>query len=203
MSRKQPCHSFSLRGSCRFGVRCKFAHDSLSGTRSPHPQSSSSGRRPQGQTTDNSSEKSLPPGACRSWWKDGTCRQEFNCRFRHIRPQEKHPRPKDGQPALPGSSGPLDMDAIAPYLTDAGLAKISGSSADIFSLSSGRKLDPQETKNHLQRYLHNDYRFQNVVHMHTFVSLLNNASSENKSWVGVLSSLYRSNLRVLIVPSLC
>ena len=147
-------------------------------------------------------EASVPFGVCQNFWKHGHCRYGFKCRYDHVRPQERL-NPEDVRSLLPGISGPLDMDAIAPFLTEAGLAKIFGSSADIFSLSSGRKLDPQETKNHLQRYLHNDYRFQNVVQMHTFVSLLNNASSENKSWVGVLSSLYRSNLRVLIVPSLC
>ena len=211
---KQICQHFSSRGSCRFGDRCRYAHDSPSGTRSTDRESWA-----RGQTAMGSLEAPIPFGVCQNFWKHGHCRYGCKCRYDHVRPQERL-NPEDVRSLLPGVSGPLDMDAIAPFLTEAGLAKISGSSADIFSSSVGQKLDFHATNYHLKRYLHDDFRFQNAAQIHTFVSLLSNASSENKNWVRILPSAesavahchicvrlkkmdryaYSDSLRILVAP---
>lgn len=82
------------------------------------------------------------------------------------------------------SMAPAPIEVIAPFLTDAGLAKISGPGADAFS-SSNRQLDPQVTQAQLRRFLTDDFRFHSTNQIYPFVSLLNNASSENRSWVSI------------------
>lgn len=91
-----------------------------------------------------------------------------------------------GQGGSPGAMvmASTPVEVIAPFLTETGLAKLSGPGADAFS-SSNRHLDPQVTQMQLRRFLTDNFRFHGANQIYPFVSLLNNASSENRSWVSI------------------
>lgn len=179
MSNKKPCRWFSNPGGCRYGSSCRFSHDLPSGTRSTSPQSMASNG-----SQHESQSGSAPPGVCRTFWNTGKCRFEFSCRYRHSRQSEAHASSGRGGSPVAMSMAPAPIEVIAPFLTDAGLAKISGPGADAFS-SSNRQLDPQVTQAQLRRFLTDDFRFHSTNQIYPFVSLLNNASSENRSWVSI------------------
>jgi hypothetical protein len=75
------------------------------------------------------------------------------------------------------------METIAPFLTEAGLAKMNGTSTDGFFSLPTKSLSPNEAQNHLTKFLRDDFRFSSVFDIYAFLAILNSASSTNKSWV--------------------
>lgn len=183
MSNNIPCRFFSKPSGCRSGNRCNFAHISPSEITGSSPQSNGGNEL---QRKSKASEKEfIPRGVCKNYWSTGQCYLEFSCRYRHERPLEIHTESENALVARDVPSRSFFLDSIVPFLSDAGLAKISSPSADIFSSSVGTGLDPQTTHSFLCRYTHSDYRFHNVSQIYTFVALLNNASSLNQGWVSL------------------
>ncbi|TFK44429.1 hypothetical protein BDQ12DRAFT_672980 [Crucibulum laeve] len=157
------CRYYNKPGGCRAGANCKFAHaQSTSSNAGPsrNPQQTASGP--------------VPSGVCRDFWATGSCRRAFDCRFRHVESAQR----RKSQPPAPAAQA---VDSIAPFLTSSGLARITGSGTDVFS-NPTENLSPNETHNHLKRFLYDDYRFRKTFDIYAFVIPLNSAHSSNASW---------------------
>ncbi|THH09391.1 hypothetical protein EW145_g2049 [Phellinidium pouzarii] len=76
---------------------------------------------------------------------------------------------------------PVTVHLEVMLLLHADFRKISGSGADVFR-SSSVSLDPQQTQEHLRRFLRDDFRFRTSTAMYPFVGLLSNATSLNNTW---------------------
>lgn len=72
---------------------------------------------------------------------------------------------------------------MAPFLTEAGLAKITGTGTDVYFPIPPNLTTPVETHQHLQRFLRDDFRFKKTFDIYAFLVLLGSASSTNTSWV--------------------
>ncbi|KAH8119264.1 P-loop containing nucleoside triphosphate hydrolase protein [Phellopilus nigrolimitatus] len=199
------CRFFSTRGGCLKGSQCTFAHGSPierderarpdpGGTLGSSPPSPRQTR--ERNITANAIDTPAPNGVCRIFWKHGNCKREFGCRFRHESPSNAEPAHADSSHlsnrnwrtgrGLEGDDNPRtqELEIIAPFLTDAGLAKMSGSGSDVFASggATGKKLNPQEMQGQLRIFLFDDYRFRSTTQMCGFASLLSNASAMNNSW---------------------
>ena len=184
-----PCKFFDTPNGCHKGSRCNFLHNgtSTSAHRSASPTSSSTQRRssrlspntPRGNSSSGTSTARTPPGVCNSFWASGTCKFEFSCRFRHV------------QSAPPNTTGhqtqgnyETSLNAIAPFLTADGLARVTGTGTDVyFSPDSSKDLSPTEAHNALKRFLFDDYRFSTTFDIYSFLKPLSSAHTANKSWV--------------------
>lgn len=184
MSRRT-CLYFNTPHGCRNGVRCTFLHTnpgtSTGPSASPSP-SGSRGRSSPNAARHNSSSRmgagNPPHGACNFYWTSGTCRREFACRFRHVRPS--HTDPTEPQTEI----NPLD--ALAPYLTADGLARVTGTGTDVFfSSDTSKDISPSEAHNVLKRFLSDDYRFGTTLEIYSFLKPLSSAHTANKSWVTI------------------
>ncbi|KAI5123686.1 hypothetical protein M0805_001714 [Coniferiporia weirii] len=168
MSQKKPCSFYSRPGGCRHGNRCHYEHVDPTGGRREKGLSSGNTRQP----TQNTPR--APPGICNFYWSQGSCNRGFGCAFKH----ESSSQVTGNSSASAGSQG---LETTAPFLTATGLSRISGSGADVLR-SSPAKLDPQQTQDHLRRFLRDDYQFRTSMQMHAFVGLLLNATSTNSKW---------------------
>jgi hypothetical protein len=183
MSRR-PCVFFDKPGGCRRGGQCKFLH-----ARSTSPAPSSGRSSPAlSQGSSSSIQNSLPrapPGVCNFYWTTGTCKREFACRFRHASssPVQKT-IPQSNRSTLSST-----IDSIAPFLTEAGLARVTGTSTDVFfSADSTKDLSPTEAHSALKRYLFDDYRFRMTFDIYAFLKPLSSAHAANTSWVSLFCS---------------
>jgi hypothetical protein len=71
---------------------------------------------------------------------------------------------------------------VAPFLTEAGLAKIGGSGTDgFFSPDPSSTLSPTEAHNALKRYLSDNFRFKSTFEIYAFMKPLNSASASNEN----------------------
>ncbi|KLO14620.1 P-loop containing nucleoside triphosphate hydrolase protein [Schizopora paradoxa] len=161
MSKRTPCSFYSKPGGCRKGNTCTFAHN-RPGTANTH---NPCGNKP------FSPSKGAPAGVCNFYWDSGKCKREFGCKFRHERPASNR-------------SGPsiAAVETVSPFLSESGMAKISGSGSDAIPLFNTLGLDPSTTHNHIRVFLRDDFRFRTPQQMCSFASLLLNASASNKSW---------------------
>ena len=174
MSRK-PCHFFYKPGGCRRGKDCSYSHGSNETASSSSPSFVASSQRRYETGTPN-----CPPGVCRFYWSSGRCNREFECRYKHaIAPEApvSSTRPQSPVPALSAS------DAIAPFLTESGLAKLNGNGTDVFFASPATSKSPSETHNSLKRYLSDEFRFRKPAEVYGFLIPLSNANSSNSTWV--------------------
>jgi hypothetical protein len=81
-------------------------------------------------------------------------------------------------------SNPISaLDTLAPFLTAAGLAKVTGTGTDVFFSDSTGQLSPVEAHNHLKRYLYDDFRFKSTLDVYGFLTLIGSANTMNPSWV--------------------
>ena len=172
----QQCHHYKA-GNCRFGGKCKYSHIQAGG--SPGPSTSvplSPRNQPLKPPNLPEASSPLPSGVCSFYWKTGGCKKEFECKYKHIRcddGQEIAPqRPKF---ALAGN------DAIAPFLTEQGLAKINGIATDGF-FEDG-KLTPTEAHGRFKRFLSETFRFKTSFEVYSFLVSLSSASCHNPLWV--------------------
>jgi hypothetical protein len=174
MSRK-PCHFFSTPKGCRFGENCSFSHNNRSSSPVPSP---SNGTAPQ-QGHSPQPHSKAPPGICNFYWRTGVCNREFACRFRHTK---ENTTAHDSQ-VLQRNATSSAFDAIAPYLTEAGLAKVAGTGTDIFFSIPDNPISPEEAHNHLKKFLYDTYHFNSTFEVYAFLRILTSATSTNSSWV--------------------
>ncbi len=172
MSRPR-CHFHNKPGGCRKGTRCPFSHldSSVGNDDGPHDNDT-----PRGHRGHASSSGGVPSGVCRFFWETGDCRRGFECRYKH-----------EGNPATPPATGPSNSEvaipaALAPFLSKAGLARLTESGSDVFSTITTPR-NPSEVHNQLKRFLFDNYRFRHAPDIHVFLSLLTNATINNATWV--------------------
>ena len=175
------CKFYGTPGGCYKGANCTFQHSNTSQQPSNPAQSlgSSSWRNGPGNTKPFSSSGSVPPGVCRFYWTTGNCNRGFQCRYKHNDNPSSVASPAQQQQA---TGNPSAIDDVAPFLNDAGMAKLTGSRFN-GSLNSEKDLSPNEAHNALRRYLHDDFRFRSSVEIYGFVKIINSAIDTNTSWV--------------------
>ena len=169
--------------NCRYGDKCKYSHIQAGESSTSTPPSPRS--RP--SAPPNLPEASSPPpsGVCSFYWKTGGCKREFDCKYKHIRchddgPQITPPRPKFN---LAGN------DAIAPFLTEQGLAKINGIATDgFFEEGKLTLLSPTEAHSRFKRFLSDTFRFKTSFDVYSFLVPLSSATCHNPLWVCVFLS---------------
>lgn len=173
---QRPCSFHNSPRGCKNGVNCRFSHTtgpvipSSPGTSAR----SSVGRNVRAQPPPSNA----PPGICNFFWSSGRCNREFACRFRHeLRDQ--------GLAASSSTTSrlPSNIDDIAPFLTEAGLAKLNSAGSDIFFSSPTNTMSPNQVHNSLKRFLFDDFRFRKTFEVYAFLTPLNSANSSNLSWV--------------------
>lgn len=179
-----PCRFFNSPGGCRKGTACNFAHSTLPALAANGTNSRSSD--PSHASSRHSKFAGIPAGMCSFYWTSGKCNREFNCRFRH-----EHNPELSKKSSSPSSFSTDDrtqggIDVIAPFLTDAGLAKLGVSGTDAFFASPSKTMSPVEAHNALRLYLRDDYRFSKTFYIYGFLIPLNNATTSNASWVSSL-----------------
>ncbi|KAJ6625897.1 P-loop containing nucleoside triphosphate hydrolase protein [Mycena sp. CBHHK59/15] len=155
-----PCRFYNTPGGCRHGQSCKFSHSAPGNRDEMSPRTSLAQR--------------APPGICNFYWSSGSCRHEFNCRYHHTRDPSAS-APSSSEPAIAGHS-------LAPFLTEAGLAKLNGLGTDVFFAPPSKPLSPNETHNHLKRFLHDNFRFQKTFEVYGFLVPLGSLDTSGPSW---------------------
>lgn len=185
------CRFYWRTGSCRFRVDCHFRHvctESVTGeSEGIVSGSGSTNLLPSTAGIEPRPDSQAPPGICRFYWRTGSCRFEFNCRYRHMTSEAQAEVDKPVRAWSPSPmSMSIDFRVIAPFLTDAGLTKMSCLGTDVFWSSVDRKLNPQMTQYYLSHFLSDGYHFRSVEQVYSFVTLLKNASSENDTWVSII-----------------
>ncbi|KAF8128159.1 hypothetical protein EV363DRAFT_1585143 [Boletus edulis] len=183
-----PCRFFNTPAGCNRGNQCKFAH-SL-------PDDNTRGRFP--STTPDSSNSTLatpqtnappsgsgnaPPGVCRYFWEQGRCKREFSCYYKHTQKADRAAPPPASTSSQTTRSATA-LQRVAPFLTEQGLSKLSGSGSgtDGFFSQDISSLSPAEAHNALKRFLLDDYRFKDTYHVYAFLKPLNSATSSNAGW---------------------
>lgn len=187
MSRR-PCRFYTTAKGCFKGDNCPQAHIGSLATPSPSPNASTSSRQSsQGRRTSQTAPPTyptsgqVPRGACTTFWSTGQCNREFSCRSRHISP------PSTGNDVRPigESAASSTINHIAPFLTEAGLAKITGSGTDgFYSVNASNGMhSPTDVRNSIQKFLRDNFRFNTTFDIYAFLVLLTSASTTNSSWV--------------------
>jgi hypothetical protein len=182
----KPCTFYDKPGGCWRGRDCRFSHSDPQGDA---VASSTSNPQAHGWRT-RTQTPSVPPGVCKFYWENNTCKREFGCRFQHTAgPSSSHstPAPQQGNQSA--------LDTIAPFLTDVGLAKINGAGTDNFFPYSTKPFSPNEAHRHLKRFLSDSFRFKTAFEACAFLKILNSACSTNSLWVG----LFVQQLTVLTI----
>lgn len=190
LAMSRPCRFFNTPAGCNRGSQCKFVHaipqNAAAGARPLSPSSASdasAGPPPQRPAHPGSAGNPPPPGVCRFFWEQGRCNREFNCRYRHSQRVDAPTTPPP-PPVAPPVARSAALQRVAPFLTEQGLAKMSGSGTDgFFSPDPDAALSPSEAHNALKRYLSDYFRFKSTPEMYAFVKPLNNATAANANWV--------------------
>jgi hypothetical protein len=177
MHRRQSCRFFNLPGGCRRSD-CRFEH--------VRSDSSSNQQSIDSSTTMNVNEASSdatvaapPSGTCSFFWKTGNCKRGFQCRFKHNASPEVQT-----QTQTPSTSSAVST--LAPFLTPAGIARLSGVGSDALFASASKPRTPVEVHNVLKRFSYDDYTFRSALDAYTFLSLLTDATTTNNTWVCVM-----------------
>ena len=178
----QQCRFYQKGPShCRFGDKCRYSH--IQAEESSGPQASTSAPSPRYRPSESTilpeASSPLPSGVCSFYWKTGKCKREFECRFTHIRCDDgPEITPQRPQFNLAGN------DAIAPFLTEQGLAKINGIATDgFFEEGKSTSLSPTEAHSRFKRFLLDTFRFKSTFEVYSFLIPLSSASSHNPLWV--------------------
>lgn len=184
MSRRQPCRFYNTPSGCRRSD-CRFEHVLTGGQAAPSSPSTPAGAS--GVTTQSppaGSTSSMPNGTCSFFWKTGHCNREFRCRYKHDLSPELRAQ-SQSQSNASASSTSRGTSTLAPFLTQAGLARLSGAGSDALFTSAPKPRTPSEAHNALKRFLYDDYTFRHGPDVYAFLGLLNSASSNNNSWVSI------------------
>ncbi|KAK2464284.1 hypothetical protein APHAL10511_003741 [Amanita phalloides] len=154
----RPCRYQYLPGGCRRS-NCTFSHNTPGATSSDH--------RPRATPTNNPTSV-VPKRVCKFFWSNGRCDKD-SCRFEHTRQSESATR----------SSAP---DALFPFLTDEGLAKVTGADTDSLSPKPADPLTPGEAHYRMKRFLADDFHFNKTFDVYSFFIPFNSAISTNPTW---------------------
>ncbi|EPQ57199.1 P-loop containing nucleoside triphosphate hydrolase protein [Gloeophyllum trabeum ATCC 11539] len=193
---QRPCDFYNSPRGCRNGANCRFAHVRTE-DRSASPSGRIMGQRggrtgsPGGRSTadSGSQDNTAPPGVCREFWSSARCRHGFRCRYAHRQ------APGVNAQATSPNNGTSAVEAIAPFLNEAGLARLAGPGTDAYAtanVASGRGLGPTEAQNHLRTYLRDNFRFHSSINVYGFAKILESASATNNTWL-LLSALATGN----------
>ncbi|EMD37515.1 hypothetical protein CERSUDRAFT_114154 [Gelatoporia subvermispora B] len=185
----EPCRFLFRPGGCHRGDSCRFSH----GIPQVGP-SRGSRARGRGRATPNavSGRGGAPPGICRDFWSTGRCGREFQCYYKHvIDPSVTLDVSTPSQP----SAAQNVVDSLAPFLTSAGLAKLSEPGTDgFFSGSGSQDQSPAEVHNFLKRFLADQYRFRTAQDIYGFLSLLSNVNTGNSKWTSEDGQLFLATI---------
>jgi hypothetical protein len=175
----QQCRFYQKGPShCRYGDKCKYSHIQAEppgpSTSAPSPRN-----RPSEPLHVSEAPSPLPSGVCSFYWKTGRCKREFECKFKHTR--------CDDGPEITLQRQKFNLagnDAIAPFLTEQGLAKITGIATDgFFEEGELTSLSPTEAHSRFKRFLSDTFRFKSTFEVYGFLVSLSSASSHNPLWV--------------------
>ncbi|KAG8218138.1 hypothetical protein J3R82DRAFT_3675 [Butyriboletus roseoflavus] len=184
------CHFFNTPAGCYRGNQCKFAHSPASTNNqtsesarplSPSTRDSSRSRSPQNASRPGGAGKPPQPGVCKYYWEKGRCNREFGCRYKHVQQTDNANPPRAPTPT--NVAQPTVLQRVAPFLTEQGLSKMSGSGTDGFFSQDSVPLSPSEAHNTLKKYLSDFFRFKITFEIYAFLRPLNSASASNASWV--------------------
>ncbi|KZT10660.1 P-loop containing nucleoside triphosphate hydrolase protein [Laetiporus sulphureus 93-53] len=193
------CRFHNKPGGCRRGIQCKFRHvDSLARQTSFPPAAVMSMGETQiadngtwQASAQNPANAKAPSGVCSFYWTKGDCSRGFQCRYKHIA-KDANRRDSQGQDLQPSTTA---MQAIAPFLTKEGLARLADRGTDgFFAVDTSKPLSPSEVHNYLKRFLFDSYRFKNVVEIYSFLNLISNATANNVKWTPEDGQLLLSTL---------
>ncbi|KAH0839427.1 hypothetical protein J3R83DRAFT_202 [Lanmaoa asiatica] len=179
------CRFVNTPRGCHRGNQCNFSHPQPNqGSDSARPLSPppapNSSRQPQ-STSHPSGSGNPPPGVCKFFWEQGRCKREFNCHY-------KHTQKADNINSSPASTSTGTMRSttvlqrVAPFLTEEGLSKMSGSGTDGFFSEDPSSFSPSEAHNALKRFLSDVFRFKSTFEVYAFVKPLNSATASNAGW---------------------
>jgi hypothetical protein len=73
--------------------------------------------------------------------------------------------------------------SLVPFLTDEGLAKVTGVGTDPLSPQPQKLLTPAQIRYDLKRFLQDDFRFNSTFEIYAFFVPLSSAISTNPAWV--------------------
>jgi hypothetical protein len=185
MSRR-PCNFFNTPRGCRRGSDCHFLHNdagtSANRPSSPTPSATQGRPSPIRQQGNSTSTARTPPGVCNFFWTSGACKREFSCRFRHVQSSSSNPPAHQTR-----GNHEMSLNAIAPFLTADGLARVTGTGTDVyFSADTSKDLSPTEAHHALIRFLFDDFRFSTTFEIYAFLKPLSSAHTANTSWVSLL-----------------
>lgn len=203
------CRYYTRPGGCSRGDRCTFSHvgptnpvaPPAAGRGSPRGRgvrgrggvpsrgrgsARGGGPLPSPARPSAAPAPDVPRGTCRFYWTTGSCKHEFECRFRHVNQAQS-----SGSDVGAATLNPSAPD-INDFLSPEALARLSGSGTDAYFISTSSSLTPIETHNGMKRFLYDDFRFHKTFDIYAFVKLLDNASSINKNWVSscLMSPIY-------------
>lgn len=166
------CNNFMATGKCRFGNKCKFAHDrdSQSRSRSSTPGPSSGRAPPTPPPGQPSGVPRAPPRVCNFFWSSGTCSRGFECSFKH----ERSP----SATSTTGSTAPDQEEEEPDFFSVEGLTAGNNSTRN-----EGHALTPSDAHNHLKAFLADNFRFENAAKVQGFVRILASINERNKAWV--------------------
>ncbi|KAK7005664.1 hypothetical protein R3P38DRAFT_3038842 [Favolaschia claudopus] len=176
MSRRPACRFHNTPRGCNKGDKCHFSHNDPSPA-SGAAQSSSSSPAPR---VRQGPLPNAPKGVCNFYWSTGNCRREFDCKYAHTR----NPKTSPSRSPSPASfNAPSTApNVLAPFLTEAGLAKLNTSSADIFFPPPSKALSPNQIHNNLKNFLREDYRFEKTFDIYAFVISLASIDASGPTW---------------------
>ncbi|TCD60036.1 hypothetical protein EIP91_010850, partial [Steccherinum ochraceum] len=178
---REICRFHGTPAGCRRGNTCNFLH--VDDARAPRMatrgrirpgRGGAPSRAPTGNNTNTND--GVPPNVCSFFWKTGDCTRGFRCRASHVVDPARAAAAGDTTVA---SSIPADL---APFLTDAGLARLIDNSTDVLFGTSTKPKSPAEVHNFLKRFLYDNYQFRNTLDVYSFLALLNDANTNNTSW---------------------
>ena len=185
---QQICRYFDKPGGCRRGSNCSFLHGRGGApVRGRGASRTGRGGSPSSPSSATSSS-GVPSGVCTFFWNTGECTRGFSCRARHdINPANS----RSSSTSVPPSAASSIPVVLAPFLTDAGLARIHESSADVFLTNTTKPRSPTDVHNFLKRFLYDSYHFRSSLDVYAFVGLLADANTNNGLWVSSFKLSFR------------
>ena len=180
---RAPCRFFNTPSGCGKGSQCPFVHSSPNDTTRPVRSPTPGNVAPPQSANRPSGNGNSPPGVCKYFWDTGKCKREFSCRYKHTQQAGRTtPPPAPSPSATAQSTSESVLKRVAPFLTEQGLSKMSGSGTDGF-FAQDDSLSPSEAHNTLKRYLSDYFRFKTTFEVYAFLRPLNSATASNAGWV--------------------
>ena len=110
----------------------------------------------------------VPGGICPYCWSNGACDHPYDCRFMH-----------KVKPTVSSVSATETENQSPDFFSQEGSAMYNGSKV------LQHTLRPNETQNHLERYLANNFVFRDANNVEAFSRIFASVNSRNRAWVRV------------------